>query len=360
MSNHEFFIDQPRRSWFKIISLIISLGLVVLLTLGAYFYTKINQAASSVSVPVDIVINPGESTYAIAHKLRDEKVIGSYWSFVFYTKLRHASDKIQAGNYALDRDMNVVQIVDVLTVGKVVSTERKVTVVEGKTNGQIASDLEKLNVVSAEDFETALDSSGYNFSDSTTAQNFNYQGFLFPDTYLVSKDTTAQDLVQKMLSNFDSKITAQMRSDMEEQHRSLGDVVVLASIIEKEVGRNKTVITTDDQAAMHQERELVASVFYNRLAIGMPLESDATVNYITGKSTPSVSLEDTKIKSPYNTYQVTGLPPGPISNPGLDSIMAAIYPAQSDYLYFLNAPDGTAYFAKTLAEQNANKQKYLK
>jgi len=111
---------------------------------------------------------------------------------------------------------------------------------------------------------------------------------------------------------------------------------------------------------MQRERELVASVFYNRLDINMALESDATVNYVTGKSDRSATIEDTKIQSPYNTYQTRGLPPTPISNPGIGSIMAAINPADSDYLYFLNSPEGVAYFARTLAEHGENRQKYLR
>jgi UPF0755 protein len=111
---------------------------------------------------------------------------------------------------------------------------------------------------------------------------------------------------------------------------------------------------------MQKEREIVASVFYNRLEIGMALESDATVNYVTGKGDRSATIADTKIKSPYNTYQVKGLPPTPIANPGLGSLEAAINPATTDYIYFLNKPDGEAVYAKTLAEHNANRQKYLR
>jgi UPF0755 protein len=360
MSTTEFFIEKPKRSWVWIISLMLSLGVVVLLTIGAYFYTKVNQAASSESVPVSFTVSKGETTRGIAKNLSDQKIIGSYWSFVLYVKLHDAGDKIQAGNYGLDRNMNIADIVDVLTHGKVVSNARKVTLIEGRTNDQIALELEKQNVVSARDFLLATTDDSYSFKYERTALKFNYQGFLFPDTYQFAKDATVKEVLQKILTNFETKMSDQMTSDISAKNLKLGDVITLASIVEKEVGRNKDVITDDDIVTMQKERGLVASVFYNRMKAGMALESDATVNYITGKSDRSVTIADTKIKSPYNTYQVRGLPPSPISNPGLDSIRAAIYPTKSDYLYFLNSPDGTAYFAKTLAEHNANREKYLR
>jgi UPF0755 protein len=206
----------------------------------------------------------------------------------------------------------------------------------------------------------AVKDENYDFNFKDVAAEYNYQGFLFPDTYIFAKDVTVKDIVQRMLSNFESKITDKMIYDIEAKNLDLREVITLASIIEKEVGRNKEKITEEDLETMQREREIVASVFLNRLEINMALESDATVNFITGKSDRSVTIEDTKVNSPYNTYLNRGLPPGPISNPGIDSIRAAIYPASSDYLYFLNSPDGTAYFAKTLAEHGENRVKYLR
>ncbi|MBX4204889.1 MAG: endolytic transglycosylase MltG [Candidatus Doudnabacteria bacterium] len=360
MINPEFHIEESKRSLGRIITLVISLGFVVLLTVGAYFYTKVNQAASSDSVPTSFTVAKGASTRAIGRALSDQKIINSYWSFVLYVKLHQAGDKIQAGNYVLDRDMSIAEIVDVLTAGKVISNDRKVTIIEGRSNKQIAADLESRNIVSSRDFTGALASGNFVFKYNDIAKPMSYQGFLFPDTYVVAKDATAQQLIQKMLANFESKISDELEKDIADKNLNIKNTVILASIIEKEVGRNTSSLTADDIAQMQRERELVASVFYNRLSIGMALESDATVNYITGKTDRSVTIADTKIKSPYNTYQVRGLPPAPISNPGLGSLRAAINPADTDYIYFLNAPDGTAYFAKTLEEHNLNRQKYLR
>jgi UPF0755 protein len=359
MQQDSFYITEKKRSPIRIISLLLALIIVILLTVGAYFLTKVNEAASTVSVPADFVVNKGASTKAIARELSDQNVIGSYWSFILYSKLTGASSKIQAGNYVLNRNMSIAEIVDVLTAGKVVFSDRKVTIVEGMTNKQIATSLDSRTIFSATQFNQALSTGNYNFKYKDVAAKLNYEGFLFPDTYVISKEASAEQLVQKMLTNFESKITSQMQTDMDAKKLSLMDVVTMASIIEKEVGRNKETITDADIQAMQQERKIVSSVFYNRLEIGMALESDATVNYVTGKSDRSATIADTKLKSAYNTYQVRGLPPGPISNPGIDSIMAAIYPADTDYLFFLNSPDGVAYFAKTLSEHNLNRQKYL-
>jgi UPF0755 protein len=215
-------------------------------------------------------------------------------------------------------------------------------------------------VSSTKAFEELLDKGNFDFKFKTTADKFEFQGFLFPDTYTLSKDNSATDLISKMLNNFEDKVTDKMLADLEKQNRTLSQALIMASIVEKEVGRNTENLTDDDLTEMQTEREKVASVFYNRLDIGMALESDATVNYVTGKADRSATIEDTKIKSPYNTYQVKGLPPTPISNPGIGAIMAAIYPANTDYIFFLNSPDGKAYFAKTLAEHNENRAKYLR
>ncbi|OGF01219.1 MAG: hypothetical protein A3I07_02030, partial [Candidatus Doudnabacteria bacterium RIFCSPLOWO2_02_FULL_42_9] len=265
-----------------------------------------------------------------------------------------------AGEYVLNSNMAIPEIVDILTHGKVVSENRNVTMIEGWSNKQIGKYLVNRNIISSEtEFNNAL-AGNFDFEFKILGDKFNYEGFLFPDTYTLSKENHLEDLISKMLNNFESKVTDQMVEDAEKTNYDFGQILILASIIEKEVGRNKENLTDEDLEIMQNERELVASVFYNRLEIGMALESDATINYVTGKSDRSVTIEDTKIKSPYNTYANRGLPPGPIGNPGIDSIKAAIYPANSDYLFFLNSPDGTAYFAKTLEEHGENRAKYLR
>ncbi|MBI5530371.1 MAG: endolytic transglycosylase MltG [Candidatus Doudnabacteria bacterium] len=185
------------------------------------------------------------------------------------------------------------------------------------------------------------------------------EGFLFPDSYrfFVSSLSTASGtpeeianaIIKKMLDNFNLKFTSEMQAQAVKQNLSVYKIITLASIIEKETGASET------------EKKTVASIFYNRLKAGMPLQSDATVNYVTKKNVAAPSEADTKVDSLYNTYQHQGLPPGPICNPSLASIMAALYPGDNDYMYFLHdQKTGQAFYAKTYDEHLANKQKYLK
>jgi UPF0755 protein len=359
MFNGEYKIEDPKRSRKKIALLIILLLIIFGAAWSVYFFTKINRGASDNSLPAEVVIEKGASTGQIAKKLAAQNIIQSPRIFVLYATYRHAAGKIQAGTYTLDAKMSIVEIIDILTAGKVTRNDKKVTVIEGWNNQQLAAYLQERGIATADEFAAAL-KQDYDFKFSDAAKQFGYEGFIFPDTYEIAKDAGAAALIQQALKNFEKKFTDQMLADMNARGLSLSDVIVMASIIEKEVGRNTTgSLSQQDVDALAQERKLVASVFYNRLQLGMMLQSDATVNYITGGNDPSVSAEDLQIDSKYNTYKYAGLPPGPIGNPGMDSILAAIYPADSDYLYFLSKPDGTAVFAKTLDEHNANKAKYL-
>ena len=169
----------------------------------------------------------------------------------------------------------------------------------------------------------------------------------FPDTYEIIPGAKLENIIRKTLNHFDEKLTADLKGEISRQKKSIFEVITMASMIEKEV---KTL----------EDKKIVSGILWKRLEIGMPLQVDATVNYITGKNHDGVLLEDTKIDSPYNTYKYYGLPKGPISNPGLDSILAAIYPTKSDYLYYLSAPDGKTIFSKTYKEHSIAQNKYLK
>ena len=231
--------------------------------------------------------------------------------------------------------------------------QTSITLLEGWSNKQIADYLTGQHIIAEPvDFLSAVknfDTTAYNSLLSKNAQG-NLQGFLFPDTYFIptqpaSGQNISQIIIKKALDNFAQKVTEQMRQQAKAQGLSLYQIVTLASVIEKEAGQ------TGDKPA-------IAGIFYNRMKIGMPLESDATISYVTGSAT--ISADDKKIASPYNTYLNKGLPQGPICNPSLSSIEAALYPAASDYIYFLTDPKtGKAIFAKTYEEHLKNKQKYL-
>lgn len=233
-----------------------------------------------------------------------------------------------------------------------VRKENKVTIIEGWRLKDIAADLSKEGIVSEADFLSAADIGNwrgrYEFLNDPKIKSL--EGFLYPDTYNFFADATASDIIKKLLDEFDYKVTDQMRADLKSQKRSLYDSVILASILEREIS---------NKPAYDSERDIVSGIFLNRLRIGMGLQSDATVNYITGKTSTRPSLSDLAIDSPYNTYKYRGLPPGPINNPSLSSIKSAIYPQVSNYFYFLTDKSGQAYFAKTYAEHQANIGKYL-
>ena len=244
--------------------------------------------------------------------------------------------------------------------------EQSITLIEGWDNSDIAAYLDKQNIVPAADFLNAVktfDLSKFQNNIPKEAAG-SLEGFLFPDTYFIFKNTpsgttVSEMIINKALDNFTQKITPQMLTQAQKDNMSLYQIIILASIIEKETGRNVT--TAEQKTRLTEERKIISGIFYNRLKAGVPLQSDATVNFVTGKNDPSASLEDTQIDSPYNTYKFRGLPPGPIANPSLSSIMAALYPTASNYLYFLSDPTtGDAVYAATYEEHLKNKQKYLK
>ena len=230
-----------------------------------------------------------------------------------------------------------------------------ITFLEGWSNQEIGNYLEKNQITTQKDFLVALDNvdvTNYPFLASKP-KSAGLEGYIFPDTYFIPKNVATTTninnlIIKKALDNFAKKVTPDMQVQAEKRGMDLYKILTLASVIEKETGPTAT------------EKKTVAGIFYNRLNIGMPLQSDATVNFATQKNQPSPSQADTEVDSPYNTYKYKGLPPGPICNPSLNSIMAALYPTDTDYMYFLhNQKTGQAIFAKTYEEHLKNKQKYL-
>ncbi len=180
------------------------------------------------------------------------------------------------------------------------------------------------------------------------------EGYLFPDTYRIFATTTPQDVIMKMLENFDRKLTLEMRAEISRRQLSVSEIMTMASIIEKEA----PILSGENG---DQDAKLISGVFYNRLKIGQALQSDATLSYIFNDTKPQHSGDELTVPSAYNTYQNPGLPPGPISNPGLAAISAAIYPASTDYYYFLTPRDSLeVIYARNYSEHLQNKYKYLR
>ncbi|MBU0707232.1 endolytic transglycosylase MltG, partial [Patescibacteria group bacterium] len=262
----------------------------------------------------------------------------------------------------LNTGQEVSTIVSIISEGEVVASETEFQVLEGWTAADIArqygelfskfisneaSDLEDdfLSEVAVTDSRDIIPGQPYWFLVDKPYMA-NLEGYLFPDTYRVYKDATPAQIVQKMLNNFEIKLNDELKSKIEQSGLTIFETVTLASIVEKEVRTDK-------------DRRLVADLFLRRMENGMPLQSDATVNYVTGKSELQPTIDDTKMESLYNTYLHQGLPPGPICNPSLASISAVVNPEPNDYVYYLNAPDGQTYFSKTFEGHKINKAKYL-
>lgn len=234
--------------------------------------------------------------------------------------------------------------------------EKVIRVIEGWRNADIAKELATLDLVSIPQFTavTKLDYSGKFDFLSDKPQSTDLEGYLYPDTYRVYASSTADEIIMKMLTNFDNKLTPQMRADIKSQGKTINEIITMASLIEKEAPISYRTGKLDDA-------KIVSGIFWNRIKSGQALQSCATLAYVLGINKSQYSEADTKIDSPYNTYENPGLPPGPIANPGILAIEAAIYPIKTNYNYFLT-PSGSQelIFARTYEEHLQNKNKYLK
>lgn len=306
---------------------------VALATGSTFWWYSVVKPASGDTSLKDFLIVKGASASQVGNKLEKEGFIRSALAFKIYVQVSGNTRRIQAGEYRLSSSYSLFKMLDELTRGP---TEIWVTIPEGLRQEEIA-----------ERFASSF-GRGEDFTQEFLSDSRDSEGFLFPDTYLFPKDALASSVVKKMRSTFDIK-TAELSDGIEASSLTLREIVILASIIERET-------KTDE------ERPMVAGVLINRLDLGMGLQADATVQYAVGSPEnwwPVLTKEDLQINSPYNTYRFRGLPPGPIANAGFSSIRAAVFPEDNDYLYYLHDAKGQVYFARTLEEHNENARKYL-
>ena len=279
-----------------------------------------------------IVIARGDSAVQVADELAQERVVRSAVAFKYLLRLTGVSAHIHPGSYRLTKPENAFTIASRIGAGAFGIPPTRLTFAEGETVRDMAAKISTaFPTITESDFITAAGP---------------YEGYLFPDTYLFPPDATADSIVQAMRDNFEAKITPLMPAISASGH-TLSDIIIMASLIEKE-------------ARTSDSRRMVSGILWNRIKDGMPLQVDAVFGYIFHRSTYAPSFADLSVASPYNTYLHTGLPPGPIDNPGLDSITAAIEPAQTDDLYYLTGKDGRMHYARTYAEQLANQRLYLR
>jgi len=350
----------------KVILLAVLLVAVFAGAFVLYVFSKVNTPRTYFSEEKVFSIEKGESVSSVARRLEEEGIISSGLVFKVYAAFKNLSGQVQAGSFKLDSAMTLKEVLKLLTEGRGLADEISVTFLEGNTLEEYARLLEERGLVSSAEF-LAVASSGkfdkeYEFlSDKPAGRSL--EGYLFPDTYNFKKGASAEEIIRKMLNNFGRKFNDDLRREARKQGKSIFEIVIMASLVEGEVGRNLkpgSKLSVEDLQKLSEERRLVAGVFYNRLRAGRALESDATISYITGNNRAAATLEETRMDHPYNTYRNPGLPPGPINNPSLDAILAAVYPAETDYFYFLSKPSGEVVFSRTFEEHVANKAKFLK
>ena len=303
------------------------------------------------NIKKEFVIKSGDSVQEIAANLQSRNLISDMDFFKFYVWQEKIGDKLQAGSYELSPSMSIPKIANLFVSGEIKSNEVSITIPEGFSNKEIDKRLAESGLIEKESFVNfskadGLDLSEYDFLQDKP-ESASLQGYYFPDTYKYYKDSSIENVTEKMLDNFDKKLSQELREEIKKQNKSIFEIITLASIIEKEAG-------------FAEDMGKISSVFHNRLEIDYPLESDATINYITESGRSRSTYEDLQIDSSYNTYKYAGLPPAPICNPGLNAIKAAIYPEKTDYFFFLTSSDGKAIFSKTYAEHLKNQSKYLK
>jgi len=327
----------------KVLAWLVALGVVLLAVAGIAAVTLFTATpAPGFAEPATVLFAPGTSSRAIATELESRGVISSRWPFMALRALRPQA-KLKAGEYEFEQPVSAWAAFEKIAQGKVLF--HAVTIPEGLNRFEVADAVAKTGLVSRDEFLKATE------NPARVAERFpeakTLEGFLFPDTYLFRPGATAADVIKAMLDNFEAHLPADYRSQVAGRNLTLYQAITLASLIERE-------------AVVDDERSLIASVIYNRLAISQALEIDATVQYAVaapGDWWPSIAgLDFRAIVSPYNTYYVTGLPAGPIANPGLKSILAAASPAASDYLYYRARCDGSGRhnFAATYEEHLAN------
>ena len=279
-----------------------------------------------------VVVAQDASAKVVAHELADAGVIRHPELLRLIWRVFRADETIPMGAYRFAAPQNLFIVAWRLAAGDYGIPSARITFIEGTTVREMAAKIaDALPEISADDFVSVAQP---------------YEGYLFPDTYSFPPSASAESVVTKLRDIFDAK-TASLSADIAASGRSFSDLIIMASVIERE-------------ARTREDRRMVAGVLWNRIERGMPLQVDAVFGYIYGRTTYSPSFDDLKIDSPYNTYKYPGLPAGPICNPGLGAIEAALHPAETRYLYYLTGRNGRMYYATTYASHKANVAKYLK
>ncbi len=326
---------------------IIAFFLISMSLVAFRFWLRLNSPMAKTGQEIIFSVVKGQGFYEISQNLEQQGLVKHGLYFEAAVLLKGDPRKLQAGDYKLSQAMSPLKIADKIIKGEVAT--QTLVILEGWNIKEIDSHLKSEKVAGADEF---LQITNQDFSEqflflADKPKSASLEGYLFPDSYEMGLRDNSKILVEKMLTNFGRKITLEMQNEIKKQNKTLFKIITMASLLEKE-------------AKPLRDKKIISGMLWKRLKIGMRLQVDATIVYALGKNPGKLSYDDLKIDSPYNTYLYAGLPAGPIANPGLESIIAAIYPTESDYWYYLSTPEGEIIFSKTLEEHSAKKAQYLR
>lgn len=348
----------------RIVRYIILAIVLIVLVIGVSGYFYVQNALSPVNESnqemVEVTIPVGSNASDIAGILDDAGVVNNAQLFDYYLKFNN-NEELQAGHYEFNQSMDAADILQTLQEGGepiFVDADTRITVIEGMQLTEIAAIVDENTAITSEEFmdvvsdeafiqelETQFPSMLAGLSD-IEGLNYTLEGYLFPATYDYFAGMSAQELITEMIAA-SNNVYQSLIADLEYTYLSFHQVLTLASIVERE-------------AVTQEDRQMVSGVFYNRLEVGMPLQSDITVLYALGEHKEFVTYSDLEVDSPYNTYMYDGLPPGPINSPSLMSIESVIYPEWNNFYYFVADLDtGEVYYSSTIEEHDALVEEYV-
>lgn len=328
-------------------------GVIILALIGAavFYYTLMRSYANPYSKQtgtVQVLIEQGDTVWDIGRLLAQKRLVQHPLVFVVGAWRDGATGNFQAGQYVVNQQLSAQEIALLFTDESAGAVQVRVTFPEGWEYTTMAERLSNLGLPGEAFSQLSTNPPAdirakYDFLN-TLPEDASLEGYLFPDTYFFLPEDSAQQIVERMLENFDAKMTPELLADIESRGKTLHEIIIMASIVEMEVQ------STED-------RKIVSGIFWDRLNQGVALQSDATLAYVLGERKVQHSAEDLQFESPYNSYRNKELPPGPIANPSLDAILAAIYPLETSYFYFLSDPETSeTYFAETFEAHQRNKQ----
>lgn len=360
MSEEPNVEPEVQKSIIKKRALFIGSFFAIFIAAAAFFMWQIFMPHTSFSKEKRIEIKKGARFAEIGQELNNQGVIGAKWAFLLWGYITREGLSIKPGQYTFSSESTIAEILNNLASGDTLPNERIITIPEGWNLSEIAEYFEKNGIASTSAVYALTGKSAtiYPFAArqplaerysvlASLPPRVSLEGFLFPDTYRVYRDAPLESVIQKMIDNFERKLDQPLRDEIARQNKTIFEIVTVASLIEEEV-------------QSEEDRAIVSGILWKRLQHEIPLQVDATVVYIRGFNHTPLTKTDLASPSPYNTYRYRGLPAGPITNPGLSAIKAAIYPKINPYLYYLSAPDGRTIFSTTLEEHNAAKVKYLR